>query len=66
MFVSASEMCFLETTKISFFSKMENRRAEQVLSGGGCCQWEGEGCGERVQKGEYGAKTVTTCIKMEK
>jgi hypothetical protein len=44
-----------------FFTKSENRRVEQVLSGG-WYQWkEGE-----VWEGEFGANTVNTCMKMEK
>jgi hypothetical protein len=45
-----------------FFIRLENRRAEQVLSGG-WYQWEWGGCGERVKESEYGANTVSYVYK---
>jgi hypothetical protein len=42
---------YLKRTKMSFtsffFTKLENRRAEQILSGRSWYQWERERCGER-------------------
>jgi hypothetical protein len=63
---------YLKQTKCHFFSytKPENRRVEQVRSWRGWHQWEEEeevGKGwERVWKGEYGANTMYSCMKMEK
>jgi hypothetical protein len=54
----------LKQTKMSFFfsfTKSENRRAEQVLSGGSSINEEG-GREERVREDEYGANTVYTCM----
>jgi hypothetical protein len=48
---------YLKQIKMSFFfsfTKLENRRAEQVLSGG----LAGGGCKERMWEDEYGANTV--------
>jgi hypothetical protein len=46
-----------------FFTKMENRRAEQILSGGVGTSpvGEGEPVG-RGWEGEYGANTVYMCV----
>jgi hypothetical protein len=48
---------------MSFFSftKLEYRKAEQVLPGG-----MGEGCEGSVKEGEYSTNTVYTCMLMEK
>jgi hypothetical protein len=49
--------------------KMKNRRAKQILSGGGVVGTSGRG-GERYKKAvwesEYGANIVHLCMKMEK
>jgi hypothetical protein len=47
------------------FAKSENRRVEQVLSGGGgegWDQWEGRRSGERMWEGEYSANSIYTCM----
>jgi hypothetical protein len=45
----------------SFFKKLENWKAEQVLPGGLEPVGKG-GCGERVWEGKYGANVVYTCM----
>jgi hypothetical protein len=50
----------LKTLKSDF--TLKNRRAEQVLSGGGGYQWEGTGGGEMVREGEYDPNTVYACL----
>jgi hypothetical protein len=45
-----------------FFSKSENRRAEQVLLGGELVSVGGGRGGERVWEGEYSANTVYSCM----
>jgi hypothetical protein len=44
---------------------LENRRAEQVLSGKGWYQWEGEKV-EKGYEGEYSANAVYICIINDK
>jgi hypothetical protein len=44
-----------------FIIRSKNRRAEQVLSGE-LVPVGGEGCGERVKEGEYGANIVYSCM----
>jgi hypothetical protein len=58
---------YLKTNKnvILFFTKTENRRAKQVLSGSWYQSEEG-GCGDSVWEGEYAVNTVYTCMQMEK
>jgi hypothetical protein len=55
---------YLKQIKMSLFSfrKSEDRRAEQVLSGG--WYWWG-GRGEKGMGGEYGADAVHTWMQME-
>jgi hypothetical protein len=46
-----------------FFTKTENRKAKQVLSG----EWGPEvGYKERGSGGEYGGNILYTCVKMVK
>jgi hypothetical protein len=46
-----------------FFCKIREQEAEQVLSRGKVWhQWEGGGSGKKEKEGEYGAKTVYTCV----
>jgi hypothetical protein len=57
----------LNKQKCHIFTKMENRRAEQVLSGVlVLLGWRGEECGEKVLGTENGANIVYTCTLMEK
>jgi hypothetical protein len=67
-----SNLC-LKQAKMSCFSfyffpffstKLENRRAEQVLpkAVGVWYQWEVGGKGEKGKDGEHGAKSVYTCM----
>jgi hypothetical protein len=62
---SLGSYLYLKQAKISFFlsflylfssTKSENKRAKQVLPGGG------GGSGERVWEDEYGTNTVYTCM----
>jgi hypothetical protein len=48
-----------------FFSKTENRKVKQVLSGE-LVPVGGGGHKERVQEGEYGRNVMYSCMKMEK
>jgi hypothetical protein len=53
------------TNKNIFFSKVEERKVKQVLSGGQY-QLEGGGFKERMEESEYGRTIMYSCMKMEK
>jgi hypothetical protein len=55
---------YLKQTKMSFFSftKSENRKAEQILGGGGLLPVGGGKGGEMVKENEYGTNIVYICM----
>jgi hypothetical protein len=50
---------------MSFFTKTQDRRAEQVLSGT-WCQWKRGSCKEREKKAECSGTFMYSGMKMEK
>jgi hypothetical protein len=58
-------MALLYKQQNCLFSKTEDRKEKQVLTGG-WQQWWGRGCKERVQEGEYGTNIIYSFMKMEK
>jgi hypothetical protein len=48
-----------------FFSKLEDRKVNQVLSGG-WCQWERGRYKESMWEGKYCGNAMHSCMKVEK